>query len=46
MLIFRHADRHGSRHATAWGLCTFLAAAIAIPAYFVNYWLSRKRRSQ
>jgi hypothetical protein len=38
MLIFRHADRHGSRHATAWGLFTFLAALIAIPLYFLNYW--------
>jgi hypothetical protein len=25
MLIFRHADKHGSRHATAWGVFTFLA---------------------
>src|SRR5712691_753880 len=31
MLIFRHADKHGNRHATAWGLFTFLAALIAIP---------------
>ena len=31
LLIFRHADKHGSRHATAWGLFTFLAALIAIP---------------
>jgi hypothetical protein len=45
LLVFRHADRHGSRHATAWGLCTFLAAAITIPAYLITYWLSRNRRS-
>jgi hypothetical protein len=45
MLIFRHADRHDSRHATAWGLFVFLAAALAIPLYFVNYWLSRSRQS-
>ena len=45
MVIFRHADRHGSRHATAWGLFTFLAALIAIPLYFLNYWL-RKNRDQ
>jgi predicted PurR-regulated permease PerM len=41
MLIFRHADKHGSRHATAWGLFTFLAALIAIPLYFLNYWLGK-----
>ena len=45
MLIFRHADRHGSRHATAWGLFTFLAVAIAIPLYFLNYWRGKTRRS-
>jgi drug/metabolite transporter (DMT)-like permease len=44
MLIFRHADRHGSRHATAWGLFTFLAALIAIPLYFLNYWLGKNPR--
>jgi glycerol uptake facilitator-like aquaporin len=44
-LIFRHADRHGSRHATAWGLFTFLAALVAIPLYFSNYWLSKARQS-
>ena len=43
-LIFRHAHRRGNRHATAWGVVTFLAAAVAIPLYFVNYWLGRTRR--
>jgi drug/metabolite transporter (DMT)-like permease len=45
MLIFRHADKHGSRHATAWGIFTFLAALITIPLYFLNYWLGKTRRS-
>jgi hypothetical protein len=31
LLVFRHADRHGSRHATAWGTFTFLFAGLAIP---------------
>jgi len=44
MLIFRHADKHGSRHATAWGVFTFLAALLAIPLYFLNYWLGRNPR--
>ena len=45
MLIFRHADRRGNRRATAWGLFTFLAAGLAIPLYFVHYWLRRRRES-
>jgi hypothetical protein len=44
MAIFAHASKHGSRHATAWGVATFLAAAIAVPLYFLTYWLSRRRR--
>src|SRR3974390_767664 len=28
-LIFRHADRRGNQHATAWGVFTFLAAGVA-----------------
>ena len=46
MLIFRHADKHGSRHATAWGIFTFLAALIVIPLYFLNYWHGKTRRSR
>jgi hypothetical protein len=44
MLVFAHAERHGNRHATAWGVATFLALGIALPLYFVRYWL-RGRRS-
>jgi hypothetical protein len=44
MAIFAHASKHGSRHPTAWGVATFLAAAIAVPVYFLNYWLTRRRR--
>ena len=43
-LIFRHAHRRGNRHATAWGVFTFLAALVAIPLYFLSYWLRRRRR--
>ena len=42
MLVFRHADRRGNRHATAWGVFTFLAAGIAIPVYFLRYWVRRR----
>ncbi len=43
MAVFAHATKHGSRHATAWGLATFLLAGIVVPFYFVRYWLRRGR---
>jgi hypothetical protein len=46
LAVFAHADRHGNRHATAWGIATFLAAGIVVPVYFIRYWLrSRRQRS-
>jgi hypothetical protein len=39
MLVFAHAERHGNKHATAWGVATFLALGIAMPLYFVRYWV-------
>jgi hypothetical protein len=46
LAVFAHADRHGNRHATAWGIATFLAAGIVVPLYFIRYWLrSRRQRS-
>ena len=44
MAVFAHASRHGSRHATAWGVATFLFAGIVVPVYFVRYLLRRGRR--
>lgn len=43
MGVFHHASKHGSRHATAWGVATFLVAGVAVPVYFVRYWLTRRR---
>ena len=43
LLVFLHAQRHGSKHATAWGIAAFLAAGIVVPVYFVRYWLRRRR---
>jgi hypothetical protein len=43
MGTFAHADRHGSTHATAWGVGAFLAAGIVVPIYFGRYWLRRRR---
>jgi hypothetical protein len=40
--IFWHADKHGSKHATAWGICTFLLAAVTVPVYLVHYLATRR----
>jgi hypothetical protein len=46
LAVFAHADRHGNRHATAWGVATFLVLGVAVPLYFIRYWLrTRGRRS-
>ena len=42
-VVFWHADRHGSKHATAWGICTFLLAAVTVPVYLVHYLATRAR---
>lgn len=39
LLVYRHAERVGSRHATAWGIGTFLFAGLVVPVYFVRHWL-------
>ena len=44
MADFAHAEKHGNRHATAWGIATFLALGIAVPVYFIRYWLRTRRR--
>ena len=45
LAVFAHADRHGNRHATAWGIATFLALGVAVPLYFIRYWLRTRRHS-
>ncbi len=44
MAVFAHADKHGNKHATAWGIATFLALGIAVPLYFIRYWLRNRAR--
>jgi hypothetical protein len=44
MAVFAHADRHGNKHATLWGVATFLVGGIAAPLYFIRYWLRTRRR--
>jgi len=41
--VYWHASKHGSRHATAWGIGTFLSAILVLPLYFVHYWVTRRR---
>lgn len=43
LLVFSHAQRHGNRRATAWGVAAFLASGIVLPLYFVRYWLRTRR---
>ena len=45
LAVFAHAEKHGNRHATAWGIATFLALGIAVPVYFIRYWLRTRRRT-
>ena len=42
--VFAHASRHGSRHATAWGVAAFLLAGVAVPVYFIRHWARGRRR--
>jgi hypothetical protein len=42
MWVYWHASRHGSRHATAWGIAAFFFW-IAVPLYFAHYYLTRRR---
>ena len=34
--VFLHANKHGSRHATAWGIGVFLALIVFLPIYLVK----------
>lgn len=40
--VFTHADKRGSRHATAWGVCVFLFLAIALPVYVIHVAVQRR----
>ncbi|MDX6411507.1 MAG: hypothetical protein QOE91_1023 [Gaiellaceae bacterium] len=37
-LVFLHANKRGSKHATAWGMGVFFAFAIVLPVYLVHNW--------
>jgi hypothetical protein len=43
--VFLHANKRGSRHATAWGIGVFLFLIVALPAYLIrSSYLRRKTR--
>ena len=44
LFVFSHAQRHGSRHATAWGVGAFLLWVV-VPIYFILFWLRRRPRT-
>ena len=44
LYVFWHADRHGNRRATTWGVVTFLLGPLAALFYFNRYWFLRSRR--
>ena len=44
MLVFWHANRRGRRHATLWGVATFLFAGVAVPVYLLSLLLEGRRR--
>jgi hypothetical protein len=46
LLTFRHADRHGSTHATAWGIGAFLLAGVIVPVYAIQFWLRKRRPAE
>ena len=40
--VWIHADRHGSRHPTAWAISVVLFLAIALPIYALHVRRSRR----
>ena len=44
VLVFAHAERHGSRHPTAWGVVAFVFALGGVLVYFGHH-LMRRRAS-
>jgi hypothetical protein len=43
MGVFWHASKNGNKHATAWGIATFLFAGIILPVYVIYFLMSRRR---
>jgi hypothetical protein len=41
--VFLHADKHGSRHTTAWGIGVFLFMGLVLPIYVIHVVRARRR---
>ena len=41
--VFFHADRHGSKHTTAWAIGVFLFLAVVLPIYVIHAYRRRRR---
>ena len=41
--VFIHADKKGSRHATAWGAGVFLFLGVFLPVYVIHHLVTRRR---
>ena len=39
--VFTHANKRGSKHATAWGIGTFLFMIVVLPAYVFHVWRAK-----
>jgi Flp pilus assembly protein TadB len=44
--VFLHANKHGNRHATAWGIGVFLALIVFLPAYVLRSARGRRKSRQ
>ncbi len=42
--VWVHADRHGSKHPTAWAMCIVFFLGIALPVYLIHYHRTRRAR--
>jgi ABC-type Mn2+/Zn2+ transport system permease subunit len=42
VFVFFHANKRGSKHATAWGIGVFLVLGLALPVYIVH---DRRRKT-
>ena len=43
MGVFWHASKHGNKHATLWGIATFLFVGIILPVYVIYYLVTSRR---
>jgi hypothetical protein len=41
VLVFLHANKRGSKHATPWGIGVFLVPPIVLPVYLFYSWRSK-----